>query len=535
MKQKIIISSDLKIMKIVHSFFLLLFVFYLVGCSSLSKMDGSASMHISVEVYKGPLTKELGIQVSELVGKIGEGQRTFSILKRNVEISMVYLSCSDHLTGFKPGKEEVKNYNICPILQEIWKDARAAEKKFTDLHEKITRGSIAGEYKYLIEMSVRHAEWLRSRAAFWATDHAAIKPPNKRVRIEMVNFIQFASDYGNQIGSRADALIKQIEGVDGNNILREQLSSTVFLRDSASTRYLNLYDWNDASVSDDMSSRDRVRMVEQLIQDTHWEKINSVYASGQGSVRMAFIKDDIGNWNLKNFSNDPGELLKAYKSAGSAALKGATQLLSNINTAGAASTVSTAKKMIDFSNQLSLGVNDNSTEFKNSLNQQRQALVSYLLLLKTDFKLYSKTIKSNLNAKKILLNEQENLFLNAKNSVQSELDKLSSAKIEMALFEKRIKPDNTEALDAYYQELKNITSKLDSIKLTYNKENMNLMTVENKLLELRSEFYTLESANNNLINDARQKLREVLTQYALTITHLTEVSVKNKSVPVVSK
>ena len=62
-------------------------------------------------------------------------------------------------------------------------------------------------------------------------------------------------------------------------------------------------------------------MIERLVTDTHWSKVNSVFAAGQGNVRMAFIKDDIGNWNLKSFANDPTELVNAYKNAGLAALK----------------------------------------------------------------------------------------------------------------------------------------------------------------------------------------------------------------------
>ena len=44
-------------------------------------------------------------------------------------------------------------------------------------------------------------------------------------------------------------------------------------------------------------------MVEQLIGDTYWAPVNHVFASGQGKVRMAYVKDEIGNWNLKNFDN----------------------------------------------------------------------------------------------------------------------------------------------------------------------------------------------------------------------------------------
>ena len=151
----------------------------------------------------------------------------------------------------------------------------------------------------------------------------------------MANFAQFATEYGNQIGSRADALVKQTQGVgynpdvpdSGTDILREQLTASAFLRDSGATGYLNLYDWNKAAANRSFSTRtDRVRLVEHLITDTYWSKVNTVFAAGQGTVRMVFIKDDIGNWNLKNYDNAPGELLDAYKSAGLAAVSAVAEI-----------------------------------------------------------------------------------------------------------------------------------------------------------------------------------------------------------------
>lgn len=173
-----------------------------------------------------------------------------------------------------------------------------------------------------------------------------------------------------------------MEGVEGYKILRDQLASSTYLRDSATTRYLNLYDWNDASVDrGDSSSTDRVRMVEQLIQDTHWAKINSVFAAGQGNVTMAFIKDDIGNWNLKSFDNDPTELLDAYKKAGLAAINGITRVVKAISTSGAselAHHVSKAEKLVNFSDKITLGADPNATGLRTSIDNHRESLKTHL-------------------------------------------------------------------------------------------------------------------------------------------------------------
>ena len=172
------------------------------------------------------------------------------------------------------------------------------------------------------------AQQLRSRAEYWATAHTAIAPDSKRVRIEMADFANFTANYGNQIGARADALLKQsdwngsIGRQGGPELARELLANSVFLRDSQPTSYLKLYDWNSAAVFlEGSGATDRVRMVEQLVQDTYWANVNTVFATGRGTFTTALIKDDIGNWNLKNYDNAPGELLEAYKEAGFAAVK----------------------------------------------------------------------------------------------------------------------------------------------------------------------------------------------------------------------
>ena len=103
-----------------------------------------------------------------------------------------------------------------------------------------------------------------------------------------------------------------------------------YLRDARPSDFLYLYDWYEATEGDGPDSdaptlnrMDRIRAAERLFADYYWEKTNEVHASGQGETRMAFIKDDIGNWDLKTFSNRPGKLLNAYTSVADAALEAA--------------------------------------------------------------------------------------------------------------------------------------------------------------------------------------------------------------------
>ncbi|MCY3567396.1 MAG: hypothetical protein OXH38_02120, partial [Chloroflexi bacterium] len=200
-----------------------------------------------------------------------------------------------------------------------------------------------------------YGSFLKRRAAYWAAEHVATSPRSTRLRIEMANFAQFAAEYGNQITSRSDALLKQSSGAKGLAIAREQLPNSIYLRDSEPTAYLNLYDWNEAAVSSGeergrrTTPAERIRMVEHLVADNYWSHINTVFAAGQGDVSMALVKDDVGNWNLKSFDNDPSDLLDAYKKVGLAAVGAITELASD------ASGLPSAEKALNFANQIALG------------------------------------------------------------------------------------------------------------------------------------------------------------------------------------
>ena len=98
-------------------------------------------------------------------------------------------------------------------------------------------------------------------------------------------------------------------------------------------------------------------MAQRLTADDYWQKVNEVYASGQGEVAMAFIKDDLGNWDLKSFSNDPADLLASYRRVTYAALKTAADLATKAASGGAgdAARLLNAAKATQLANQLATG------------------------------------------------------------------------------------------------------------------------------------------------------------------------------------
>ena len=179
-----------------------------------------------------------------------------------------------------------------------------------------------GQIEQVAEQVGRVAAKLRATAFQWAEVHTALAPQDRWVRTIMAGFSNLCSELSNQLGSRADALQRQI----GEKVDAKSFPLSIYLRDAEPTDFLNLYTWNRATawaLLEEMfwhplnafssnETADRVRVIERLFADHNWGKINTVYGSGQGNFTMALVKDDVGNWNLKSFDSDPTDLLTAY-------------------------------------------------------------------------------------------------------------------------------------------------------------------------------------------------------------------------------
>ncbi|NOU11068.1 MAG: hypothetical protein HOO98_13785 [Nitrospira sp.] len=166
------------------------------------------------------------------------------------------------------------------------------------------------------------------------------------VRIAYLNFVVRISELGNQLQARADTYRKQL---DPESKDRRELPLSSYLRDTEPSDFVHLYDW--AGVSTDSfrykvlswlfsghwpaSIEERVKIVERLYTDRFWSRINTVYTSGRGKTNTAFVKDEVGNWSLKAFSNAPGELQKSYMKFGTTLFKKAGELALAVQTGGA--------------------------------------------------------------------------------------------------------------------------------------------------------------------------------------------------------
>ena len=380
----------------------------LMLCGALSACGGplstASSMRVEVEVYKGPLSQELDTQWAELIGLVDEVKQSLTQYGNSLDhVIFPSKDCTWDREKFTLEKEDssatspvrlprpasVPKTNSegqaeqelafsCLFLNEIRADVEDLGVIYQTLDADVgsdknirndpfgvgfsgricAEGHPSSEKCATMRKALRKisevAARLKTKALYWANAHALGNPQSTFVRASVAGFTSMAAQYSNQLASRADALLKQLQGKR-----RELLPSSVFLRDTSPTDFPNLMAWNRAaapaliaemvfhplSAFSTVESFDRIRVIERLFADHYWTNINTVYASGQGEVRMALIKDDIGNWNLKSFDSDPTELVDAYKDVTLAALESAADAAANSAAPGSTQAIDLASRL----------------------------------------------------------------------------------------------------------------------------------------------------------------------------------------------
>ena len=185
----------------------------------------------------------------------------------------------------------------------------------------------------------RLATQLKVEAFYWSESQIGRVTVDPTVRSLLVGYVNLASELANQISSRTVAMDKQLD----LNVAGNALALSDHLKEAGPSDFLHLYDWYEATLPDPLnewparlSTPDRVRLAKRLFSDHYWTRINQVHASGQGDVRMALIKDDIGNWNLKSFDNDPEKLLDAYRNLTLAGIEAGIRVAKAVGSGGGA-------------------------------------------------------------------------------------------------------------------------------------------------------------------------------------------------------
>ena len=255
------------------------------------------------------------------------------------------------------------DYFDCILLRGLYVDSLDMIREVNQLlhdHFDALHGSSALTADKGREVAMRVAEVagkFRAKGFRWTLSTTPAQSFNIKSRMALVHFVMTASEYGNQLQARADTLAKQFYG---NGRDRRELPLSSHLRDAEPTDFVHLYNWLDAS-TDALRYKlpeflltgfwptgvdDRTKVMNRLYSDHFWSKINTVYASGKGKTGMAFVKDDIGNWSLKNFDNAPGELLDAYMKLGTSLVQRAADLAVTAETGGGSQVLKTVGELL---------------------------------------------------------------------------------------------------------------------------------------------------------------------------------------------
>lgn len=314
----------------------------LMGCTALST---GASMRVEVEVYKGPLSKHREVQLGEIIGVIREAKTGLQAFQIGAETYARQIGClatnkSDDCKALEGLISSTKD-----LLKGTEELVKKANKLKTYEYKLENRKSLL---EYTNEVSALAIQF-KAKAFFIAEYQLKTLADDRKIRAKMTEFTSITSEFSNQMAARTTVLQKQYD----RDISGYELAVSDHLRDAGPTAFLNLYDWYRATypkskTKSGLSAADRVRLAQQLFANHYWTKINEVYASGQGDVSMALIKDDIGNWNLKSFENNPTKLLNAYRELSLAGIQAAVQVAKTIPSGGTTAA-------LDLASQFALG------------------------------------------------------------------------------------------------------------------------------------------------------------------------------------
>lgn len=265
---------------------------------------------------------------------------------------------------------------------------------------------IRGQQDYVRRVATI-ASMMQIEAQRLASANLARVPKSRLVRTKMAELGFLLGEFAQRTSARNSVLAKLLEKCEGEGDCRQpsKLPTSAYLRDADPSKYIDVFQWFNAGMSSGGTGayvrHNRIEAIKQLTEDQNWEQINDVYASGQGDVGMVFIKDDLGNWNLKSFSNDPTELLAAYRKGADAAISSAVKLAKKAaNPAlGAVDTVSQSQRLLDLADTFSGGTKDPDVVGGTSLSQLRNSTVQRLKSLKTRMDSQKKILENDINSK----------------------------------------------------------------------------------------------------------------------------------------
>ncbi|HEY0923859.1 hypothetical protein [Rheinheimera pacifica] len=391
--------------------------------------------------------------------------------------------------AFIPTKNEDAIHQICPqladvklnileVLQYISKPFNGSDGFNITNCRKVLLNDVPNSNKSLGPSSdcltkiANVGKLLTEGAEHWATTQVAILPNSKRTRIEIARAAVTAAELGNEILARTDAIVRQQKGES----MTDLLPTSTYLRDSEGTDYLNMFEWLDATPRTDRHwpTQSRTRMLERLINDSNWSKVNTAFAQGDGKVSMVFIKDDIGNWNLKNYDNDPSEMLDAYKQIGTNLFTSAAKL--------AAKMTSPEKVIANIA-----GVQQSTQQAQNVLFGSASSNTSDTIIINMETQVRQRISST--------YEQYNNKILGAKITVTSLQEKLSEA--EQSL--KNLSSKHKEIEDELASNQDVVFEKKQQIRITQQEFDEVKMQMDTNTNPSEEELKNYVKINNNLI------------------------------------
>lgn len=340
--------------KLNKKFVLVMSFLFLSGCSPLSTITdvlkernplagGGASLRVSVDVYKGGLGSggraqqraRLAGLVSTVKSILPKFRQTIYYNQSNAEGAQFRCAIFFEKDGdiiHKGDEQDVASH--CSAVAGLG-------AAYLDLSDYIVSVSSGNNDEELLVFSNRAASLatLYARTALEYSNSGTMRNDSIRRLVVIANSLRHVSD--------------QIDvAVQYGSAGARDIPLSAQLRATSTENFTDLYTWSSLadvkllSFSPIQTDRDAATALKMLDERNYWENINQAYASGQGEFSIALIKDDIGNWDIKNFSNDPTELRAAQQEF---AIKAIEKLATDkINTS-----ISSAQKLADFARGLS--------------------------------------------------------------------------------------------------------------------------------------------------------------------------------------
>lgn len=486
---------------------------------------------------------------------INSANETFHFIRRTESIPT---KSEDPIHQICPQLADVK-LNILSVLGYIFEkplngiaDGSILNCRETLLADQPTNdGKLGGSEECLTKIA-NVGRLLTEGAEHWATTQVAILPNSKRTRIEIARAAVTAAELGQELVARSDAIIRQQKG----EAMTDLLPTSMFLRDSEGTDYLNMFEWLDATprVDKQWPTQSRTRMLERLINDSNWSKVNTAFAQGNGKTSMVFVKDDIGNWNLKNYDNDPSEMLDAYKTIGTNLLTSAASLATNMTTPkkvianiagvqqntqqaqnmlfGSAASSSADGMIVNMETQVRERITSTYTQFNNKIVSTAQAITALQKTrtekeqaLQNSMAKYQEietglaTRQDGVAEKKFLLKQKQAEFDAIKNQIDP------NGPPNQDLLKKYLAANNNliEQKSLYEQAL----SELERFKVEHQQVISERSSLVADIEKIKASIESLQQLHAQLPDQAVLVIEEILNNYQTTISSVQKTMVSD--------